>query len=54
VAARVRGDETPSEPESSRGDDEEQDEDGKKGELTPPPHCLPPVDLPSLGDIFSR
>jgi hypothetical protein len=36
------------------GGDEEEDEDGEDGEGTPPPHSLPPEDLPSLGDIFSR
>jgi hypothetical protein len=28
--------------------------DGLEGEVTPPPHSLPPDDLPSLGDIFSQ
>jgi hypothetical protein len=54
VAARARGIETPTEPESSRGDDEEEDEDGEEGKVTPPPHSPPPEDLPSLGDMFSR
>jgi hypothetical protein len=31
VAARARGEETPSEPESSGWDDEEEDEDGEEG-----------------------
>jgi hypothetical protein len=48
------GEETPSEPESSRGDDEEEDEDREEGEVTPRPHSSPPEDLPSLGDIFSQ
>jgi hypothetical protein len=56
VAARAwgGGEETPSEPESSRGDDEEEDEDREEGEVTPRPHSSPPEDLPSLGDIFSQ
>jgi hypothetical protein len=54
VAAKARGKDIPSESKSSRGDDEEKDEDGEEGEVTPPPHSLLPKDLPSLGDIFSR
>jgi hypothetical protein len=47
------GEDTPTEPESSRGDDKELDEDGEEGEVTPPPHSLPCEALPSLGDTFS-
>jgi hypothetical protein len=54
AATRVRGEDTPSEPESSGGDDEEEDEDVEEGEVTPPPHSLPPEDLLSIGHIFSR
>jgi hypothetical protein len=54
VATRVRGEETPSEPESSGGDNEEEDEDREEGQVTPLPHSPPPEDLPSHGDIFSR
>jgi hypothetical protein len=50
----VRGEETPSKLEFSRGDDEEEDEDREEGKVTPPPHSPPPKDLPSLGDIFNR
>jgi hypothetical protein len=53
VAARAWGEDTPSNPESLGGDDEEEDEDREEGEVTPPPHSLPPEDLPSLGDMFS-
>jgi hypothetical protein len=53
AAARARGQETPSEPESSGGDNEEDDKDGEEGEVTPPPHSPLPEDLPSLGDLFS-
>jgi hypothetical protein len=38
VVARAWGQDTDSEPESSGGDDEEGDEDGEDGEVTPPPH----------------
>jgi hypothetical protein len=41
-------------PESLGGDDEEEDENGVEGEVTPPPHSPPPEDLPSLDDIFNR
>jgi hypothetical protein len=51
---RHGGKDIPSESKSSRGDDEEKDEDGEEGEVTPPPHSLLPEDLPSFGDIFSR
>jgi hypothetical protein len=54
AVARTRGEDTPSEPESSGGDDEEEDEDAEEGEVTPPPHSPLPKDLPSLGDVFSR
>jgi hypothetical protein len=50
----VWGEDTPSEPESSGADNEEEDEDGEEGEVTPPPHSMLPEDLPSLGDIFSQ
>jgi hypothetical protein len=53
VAVRAWGEETLAEPKSSRGDDKKEDEDGE-GEVTPPPHSLPPEDLPPLGDIISR
>jgi hypothetical protein len=51
---RARGEDTPSEPESSREDDKEEDEDKEIGEVTPPPHSSPHEALPLLGDIFSR
>jgi hypothetical protein len=38
----------------ARVHDEEEDEYGEVGEVTPPPHSPPHEDLPSLGDIFSR
>jgi hypothetical protein len=50
--ARAWGDDTPSEPESSRGDDEEGDEDEEEVVVTPPPNSLPPKDVPSIGDLF--
>jgi hypothetical protein len=53
AAVRLRGQETPSEPESSGGDNEEEDEGEEEGEVTPPPHSLLLEGLPSLGDIFS-
>jgi hypothetical protein len=54
MAARVQGEETPSEPESSGDDDEEEDKDKEEGKITTSPHSLPPEDLPSLGDLFSQ
>jgi hypothetical protein len=54
AAARARGEETPFELESLGGDDEEADEDKEEGEVTPPPHSLPPEDFPSFGALFSR
>jgi hypothetical protein len=48
------GEETPSEPESSRDDNEEEDKDVEEGEITLSPHSPPPEDLPSLGDLFSQ
>jgi hypothetical protein len=54
VVARVRGEDTPSEPESSGGDDKDEDEDEEEREVTPPPNSLLPKDLPSLGDLFGR
>jgi hypothetical protein len=54
MVARARGEDASSEPESSRGDNEEEDEDGEEGEVTPPPHYLLPEDLPSLGNLFSQ
>jgi hypothetical protein len=51
--ARLRGEDNPSEPESSGEDDEEEDEDGEAGDVTPPPHSPPHDALPLLGDIFS-
>jgi hypothetical protein len=50
---RGGGEDTPTEHESSRGDDKELDEDGEEGEVTSPPHSLPCEALPSLGDTFS-
>jgi hypothetical protein len=47
VAKMARGEETPSEPESLRGDDEEV-KDEEEGEVTPPEY------LPSLGGLFSQ
>jgi hypothetical protein len=52
VTARVRGEETPSEPESS-GDGDVEDEDNEEGEITPSSHSPPLVDLLLLGDLFS-
>jgi hypothetical protein len=37
MMARRQGEDTPSEPKSSRGDDEEEDEDEEEGEVTSPP-----------------
>jgi hypothetical protein len=54
VAARAWGEDTPFESESSKGDDEEEDEDGEEGEVTPALHSPPREALPSLGDIFRR
>jgi hypothetical protein len=54
AAARERGEDTPSEPESSGADDEEEDKDMEEAEVTPPPHSPPLEDLPSLGDLFSQ
>jgi hypothetical protein len=53
AVARVRGEDTTSEPESSGGYDEEDDEDEEEGVVTPPPHFPLPEDLPSLRDLFS-
>jgi hypothetical protein len=53
AAVRVRGEETPSEPDSSGYGNEEEDEDEEEGEVTPSPHSPSPEDLPSLGDLFS-
>jgi hypothetical protein len=44
VTARMRGEETPSEPESS-GDFDVEDEDNEEGEITPSSHSPPLVDL---------
>jgi hypothetical protein len=49
---RAQGEDTPSEPESSREEDEEKDKD--EGEVNPPPHSLPCEAIHLLGDIFSR
>jgi hypothetical protein len=54
VAVRARGEDTPSGPKFSEGDDEEEDEDEEEREVTPPPHSLPPKDLASFGDLFSQ
>jgi hypothetical protein len=48
MAARVRGEDTPSEPEST---DEEEEEEG---EVTPLSLSPPHETIPPLGDIFSR
>jgi hypothetical protein len=48
--ARAQGEETPSEPEPSGGDNKEEDEDGEEGEMTSPPHSPWLEDLASLGD----
>jgi hypothetical protein len=45
---------TPSESESSGGDDKEPDENEEEGKVTQPPHSPPHEALPPLGDIFSR
>jgi hypothetical protein len=47
MAATARGEETPSEPGSSRDDDEEKDEDDEEGEITPSLPSPPPEGLPS-------
>jgi hypothetical protein len=44
------GEDTPSESESSRGENG----DGEEGNVTPPPHSPLCKALPFLGDIFSR
>jgi hypothetical protein len=54
VAARAWGKDTPSELESLKRDNKEEDEDGEEGEVTPPPRSPPREALPSLGDIFNR
>jgi hypothetical protein len=51
MAARVRGQDTPSEPQSSLEDEEDEEEEG---DVTPPPHSPPCEALLSLGDIFRR
>jgi hypothetical protein len=51
---RSRGEETPSEPESSGDGNEEEAEDKEEGEITPSLTSSPPEDLLSLGDIFSQ
>jgi hypothetical protein len=54
MAARAWGEETPSEPKSSRDDNEEEDEDEEEERN----NSLSPLsaleDLPSLGDLFSQ
>jgi hypothetical protein len=52
-ADNEEGEITPSKPESS-GDNEEEDEDEEEGEITPSPHSPPPEDLPLLGDLFNQ
>jgi hypothetical protein len=54
AATRVRGQETPSKPESSGDVDEEEDEDEEEGEITPSLPSSPLEHLPSLGDLFSQ
>jgi hypothetical protein len=54
AAERARGEETPSELESSGDVVEEEGEDEEEGEVTPSPHSPPPEDLPSLGNLFSQ
>jgi hypothetical protein len=54
MAARARGEDTPSELESLGGDNEEEDKDGEESEVNPPPHSPPCEALPLLGDMFSR
>jgi hypothetical protein len=51
--ARVWQEDTPAEPKSSIGDDEEEDGD-EEGEVTPPPLPSMCETLPSRGDIISR
>jgi hypothetical protein len=53
VATRARGEESPSEPKSSRDGIEEESADEEDGEGTPLPHSPPPEDIPKLGDLFS-
>jgi hypothetical protein len=49
---KAQGEETPSEPESSGDDNEEEEHDKEEGEITPSPHSPPPEDLLSLGGMF--
>jgi hypothetical protein len=49
MAVRAWGEDTPSEPETSKEDDEG---DKEEGEVTPPPHSPPREALPSLKEIF--
>jgi hypothetical protein len=48
------GERTPSELESSGGDDEEVDKDLEEAEVTPHPHYPPLEDLPLLGNLFNQ
>jgi hypothetical protein len=52
MVTRVRGDDTPSDPKSTGGEDKDEDEKGEEGEVTPPLHSTPHEALPLLGDIF--
>jgi hypothetical protein len=54
VVVRAWGKDTPSEPESLGGDNEEEDEHEEEGEVTPHPNSTSREALPLLGDIFSR
>jgi hypothetical protein len=48
MAVRVRGEETPSEPESLGDDNQEEDEDEEEGEITPLPTLCPLKPSPHL------
>jgi hypothetical protein len=50
---RAQGEDTPSEPESSGEENEEEDRDGEESQVTPPPNSPPHEALPLLGDILS-
>jgi hypothetical protein len=53
TAVRARGEDTPSEPESSKQDEVEGEEE-EEGEVTPPPHSLSFEAPPSLEDLFHK
>jgi hypothetical protein len=53
TAAEARGEETPFESESSGDDGEEEDKD-REGEIISPAQSTPTESLLSLGDLFGR